>query len=287
MDTIPPQSCSGCQRELPHTPEFFYARMRRCKACHNAAVLARRRLKNPAIAERAAAKERKLALAAVGLQACIKCREEKPATTEFFFAQKGGRLEGACKACRIKAQAAALTPEKKARKLEADARRRREATPEKKGQRTKQRLAWRAKNPEADAAAQRRWYEKNRHTQNERSRAYHTHNQERENARSKAWRLANPIAYRATQQAARARRRNAPGRYTAVDFERQFGLQGERCYWCGEGISLQGGDAATVDHLIPLAKGGTNAPNNIVCACKVCNRRKWANMPWDFNGRLL
>ena len=30
----------------------------------------------------------------------------------------------------------------------------------------------------------------------------------------------------------------------------------------------------TIDHKIPLARGGTNDPDNICCACKRCNVRK-------------
>jgi hypothetical protein len=30
----------------------------------------------------------------------------------------------------------------------------------------------------------------------------------------------------------------------------------------------------TVDHVVPLGEGGTNAPDNLACACFHCNRRK-------------
>lgn len=37
------------------------------------------------------------------------------------------------------------------------------------------------------------------------------------------------------------------------------------CTWCHRW------PATTVDHVVPLAKGGTNDPDNLVPACKPCN----------------
>jgi hypothetical protein len=39
------------------------------------------------------------------------------------------------------------------------------------------------------------------------------------------------------------------------------------CHYCG---SL--GD--TVDHIVPVIKGGYSTPKNLVCSCKNCNQRK-------------
>jgi 5-methylcytosine-specific restriction endonuclease McrA len=38
-----------------------------------------------------------------------------------------------------------------------------------------------------------------------------------------------------------------------------------RCYWCGEP------DADTVDHIVPVALGGSNRRDNLVPACRHCN----------------
>lgn len=50
---------------------------------------------------------------------------------------------------------------------------------------------------------------------------------------------------------------------------------GYKCWYCGE-------DGDTVDHWIPLCRGGTNAMVNLVCACSSCNELKGNCMPDDF-----
>lgn len=40
------------------------------------------------------------------------------------------------------------------------------------------------------------------------------------------------------------------------------------CSYCGSDKNI------TLDHVIPLAKGGTNLTNNLICCCKSCNRSK-------------
>lgn len=54
----------------------------------------------------------------------------------------------------------------------------------------------------------------------------------------------------------------------------QYEVQRGKCHWCG--IAL--GDDYHVDHVIPLVKGGSNGPENIVCSCPPCNLRKGAKI---------
>lgn len=48
-----------------------------------------------------------------------------------------------------------------------------------------------------------------------------------------------------------------------------------KCWYCGD-------EGDTVDHWIPLCRGGTNAMVNLVCACSSCNELKGNCMPDDF-----
>jgi 5-methylcytosine-specific restriction endonuclease McrA len=43
------------------------------------------------------------------------------------------------------------------------------------------------------------------------------------------------------------------------------------CYYCG--TALVGSDA-TVDHLLPLSRGGTSEEKNLVASCRSCNSKK-------------
>jgi hypothetical protein len=50
-----------------------------------------------------------------------------------------------------------------------------------------------------------------------------------------------------------------------------FARDGERCNYCGEVLTET---TATLDHVIPVSKGGDNSAGNLVAACLVCNSIK-------------
>lgn len=50
----------------------------------------------------------------------------------------------------------------------------------------------------------------------------------------------------------------------------------DRCHWCGLKLVL---DTATLDHRIPLARGGLDNANNWVLACAPCNHGRGHDMP--------
>lgn len=57
---------------------------------------------------------------------------------------------------------------------------------------------------------------------------------------------------------------------------------GGRCYLCNEPVEL--GDPAspryaTIDHVIPLSKGGRDSIDNCALACMECNQRKADTTP--------
>ncbi|MCI8378638.1 MAG: HNH endonuclease [Lachnospiraceae bacterium] len=55
--------------------------------------------------------------------------------------------------------------------------------------------------------------------------------------------------------------------------------QNKRCAYCGQHRNIK---YMTVDHIIPLSKGGTDDINNLQCTCKLCNRLKDNMMPHEF-----
>lgn len=60
---------------------------------------------------------------------------------------------------------------------------------------------------------------------------------------------------------------------------------GEFCVYCGVKMFLKtriGEPKATLDHIIPKSKGGTDALENLVLACAPCNNKKGAIMPAEW-----
>ena len=52
----------------------------------------------------------------------------------------------------------------------------------------------------------------------------------------------------------------------------------QRCQYCG---TRKGGDALSIDHVIPRSKGGSTSWENCVLACVKCNIRKGDRLPWE------
>jgi len=61
--------------------------------------------------------------------------------------------------------------------------------------------------------------------------------------------------------------------YRPIPFCRKniFLRDGFRCCYCGDQFSH---DQLTLDHVIPVSRGGKDAWNNVVTACKSCNHKK-------------
>lgn len=63
-------------------------------------------------------------------------------------------------------------------------------------------------------------------------------------------------------------------------YEKQNGL----CAYCGRRRSRK---RMTIDHIIPLSKGGTDDMDNLQCTCKMCNYLKEDMMPHEFTALAL
>ncbi|OEU48773.1 MAG: HNH endonuclease [Desulfobulbaceae bacterium S3730MH12] len=56
-----------------------------------------------------------------------------------------------------------------------------------------------------------------------------------------------------------------------------------RCYYCAKKVAFRD---ISMDHLVPLARGGRSTKNNLVPACKDCNNRKKSMMPLEWEEYL-
>lgn len=194
---------------------------------------------------------------------CTKCGRELPATTEFFYAAhevKSG-LRGMCKECdlvRHKAYAAA-NPEKVTKWKADDYARRREDV--------------RAYNADH--------YAENAETERARRAVYRVAHLEESRRQDRVYYANNRDKFRVLNNRRRMRERDA-GSHTASEIREQYRRQGGRCHWCGDKAGLD----YHVDHVIPVSKGGSNGPDNLVIACPTCNLRKGSKLPHEFSDRL-
>lgn len=100
------------------------------------------------------------------------------------------------------------------------------------------------------------------------------------------YREKEPDRCKLHQHNRRARLSGAEGSYTPDDIARILSDQKGKCAYCRKSIRK----TYHVDHISPLAKGGSNRPSNLQLTCKSCNSRKHATDPIDFArqiGRLL
>lgn len=111
----------------------------------------------------------------------------------------------------------------------------------------------------------RRWYSNNADVMRERYR----NNAAFFRSKSKQWRLNNPEKYTALMMLMRHRRLDVSGSFTAEEWRQLKERYGNRCLCCGRRRPL------TVDHVIPVVKGGTGDIGNIQPLCFACNMAKF------------
>lgn len=62
----------------------------------------------------------------------------------------------------------------------------------------------------------------------------------------------------------------------AIRFKMMNGRISVPCHWCGKEIDLE---TSTIEHVIPLDRGGLDNANNRVLACSPCNTARGNSMP--------
>lgn len=143
--------------------------------------------------------------------------------------------------------------------------------------------AWRSKHPEKAKAVMRKYASAHRSELRLASRDYAKRNPEMIKKHSlkrrgqpfpeakKRWFAANKDRTRVTDHRKRAKRRMARGKFTTKQWFARCDLYGWCCAYCGIGLTKK---TVQVDHVIALARGGTNWPANLVPACATCNVKK-------------
>lgn len=126
---------------------------------------------------------------------------------------------------------------------------------------------YRESNREKESARSRELYQINKSHILERKRKSYRKNRAANIARKLAWQKANPELCRLSSQKRRAKQKQN-GVFEVTIKEAQKLLSGS-CFYCN-----QSSKNLTLDHIIPIAKGGRHSIGNLVAACKPCNSSK-------------
>lgn len=198
------------------------------------------------------------------LKTCCRCGEQKDTSAFHQWIRGSDGLRPACKECRkeesrdyylrnkqrIKEYSKAWQKNNPERRREASrlgAKRRYWLDPDKYREASKR---WRSLNPEKEQAARQNAVVSGKSA-----------------ARLREWRKNNPHKRKAQEYRRRALLTDAPGCASGEQIAARVEMWGGKCWLC-----LKVAD--TIDHVIPLSRGGSNWPSNLRPACKSCNSRK-------------
>jgi 5-methylcytosine-specific restriction endonuclease McrA len=117
---------------------------------------------------------------------------------------------------------------------------------------------------------------------NERAKQWYLANKELMKARAVAWKKANPDKVRANTRDYATRKRKALGSFSTKDYIKLLNRYLGLCAYCGVN------KANSIDHVLPLSRGGTNYIGNILPACGSCNYSKGPRtlVEWRYGKKL-
>jgi 5-methylcytosine-specific restriction endonuclease McrA len=188
---------------------------------------------------------------------CSACGLSKPLNSIHFEAHTCG-FRRVCRACRC------------AQSKSYPCRRNFSRTPEQQAVRNADSRAYRRENPEKDA---------------ERKRIYRKARKPQLAQYARLYRAIRPEVTAVTGARKRAVFNNVPNRITAEELFAQRQAQNSKCFYCGSKFEDSRGRRPTVDHIIPLHRGGANTIQNIVYACESCNLSKGKRTPWEWRSQ--
>jgi 5-methylcytosine-specific restriction endonuclease McrA len=91
----------------------------------------------------------------------------------------------------------------------------------------------------------------------------------------------DPFAYNLEEADIHAQRRKARELRATQWWKRQCAKG--RCHWCGR---MTAAGQLTMDHIVPISRGGKSTRGNTVPACKTCNTKKKQLLPMEWEAYL-
>lgn len=112
---------------------------------------------------------------------------------------------------------------------------------------------------------------------------WHKKNPERHLEQCRLWASRNRDSFRdikrRSEHKRRAQKHSSNGTHTAADLSEILAAQGHRCAYCRANLKRV---KKHVDHIKPLALGGSNGRGNLQYLCAPCNQSKSAKDPVDY-----
>ena len=91
-----------------------------------------------------------------------------------------------------------------------------------------------------------------------------------------------PFAYDLSEEEIKRERRKARELRGSQWWKRR--LAKGLCHYCGQDIPPK---ELTMDHIVPIARGGKTTKGNVVPCCKECNNQKKQLLPMEWQAYLL
>lgn len=198
---------------------------------------------------------------------CIKCGQSFPQTTEYFN-RDSSKPDGFCPYCKKCRHAERAEQYKNSPSLMEKTRERAAKWFLDNIERARENRKKQYQNNREKAIADaRKWREENIDKYKEYNREHHKcsypNNKERINCNTRN---------------RRAKIAGLSGKHTKKDIDNLFVKQSGKCFYCGDILNTY-----QVDHVIPVSRGGSNSPDNLVLACEFCNKSKGNRLPEEWN----
>lgn len=183
------------------------------------------------------------------MKRCSACKVAKPLTEFGCNRSKPGGLHDECRPCK-------KTSDHRRYLANRD-------------KRIAQSRAWVLANPDARKAYVKRYYAENREELRVIRAAYRETHREELREYTRQWNKANRALRRIAAQRRRAAFAAVPVNDLTIDqWIEILAKFGHACAYCPTGTDL------TMDHVVPISKGGSHTASNIVPACRRCNSSK-------------
>jgi hypothetical protein len=194
---------------------------------------------------------------------CNKCKQSK--TTNNFWKKKSGKfgVSAVCKKCDSE-----ISKVYRLNNKERVAEVNRQWQKNNRDKKRASQRAWEEKNVESEKLRKKLHYEQNKDLWRERNRIWAKENRSKENAKKRNWRSKNPEKVQEEFTRYRTRKKQN-GIFSIIKKDMRKLLATSNCFYCHTEMSKP-----TLDHVIPVSRGGQHSIGNLVASCGSCNSSK-------------